>query len=86
MDVRNAQGQQQAQRLGNGGSARRRPRLPLDVLDPLPVTAMRPAWRSAAQAATVGIFIILLFAALSLARPIVLPPRMRATPSIMGSS
>ena len=73
MDVRNAQGRQQAQRLGNGGSARRRPRLPLDVLDPLPVTAMRPAWRSAAQAATVGIFIILLFAALSLARPIVLP-------------
>jgi len=70
MDVRNAQGRQQTDKLGNGGGPRR---LPLDAVDPLPVTAVRPAWRSAAQAATVGIFVIMLFVALSLARPIVLP-------------
>lgn len=71
MDVRKPKAGEQTNKLGNGRSPRLR--LPLDVVDPLPLTATRPAWRSAAQAATVGIFVILLFAALSLARPIVLP-------------
>ncbi len=55
------------------GRPARRKRLPLAIRDPQPLTATGPAWRSAAQAATIGIFIILFFAALSLARPIVLP-------------
>jgi predicted PurR-regulated permease PerM len=38
-----------------------------------PIPAPSAAWRRAAQAATVGIFIILFFVALSLARPILLP-------------
>jgi len=45
----------------------------LEVIDPQPVTALRAAWRSTAQMATIGIFVILFFVALSLARPIVLP-------------
>ncbi len=51
----------------------RRQRLPLSIDDPVPISALSPAWRRAAQAATVGIFIILFFVALSLARPILLP-------------
>jgi predicted PurR-regulated permease PerM len=70
MDVRNPLSGEQPVKPGNGRAARR---LPLAIVDPQPVTALRPAWRSAAQAATVGIFIILFFIALSLARPIVLP-------------
>ena len=51
----------------------RGPRSPLSIDDPGPISAISPAWRGAAQAATVGIFIILFFIALSLARPILLP-------------
>jgi predicted PurR-regulated permease PerM len=51
----------------------RRQRLPLSIDDPVPISATSPAWRRAAQAATIGIFIILFFVALSLARPILLP-------------
>ncbi|HZT27668.1 MAG TPA: AI-2E family transporter [Pseudolabrys sp.] len=50
-----------------------RRRLPLDIENPVPLTALPQAWRNAAQAATVGIFVVLFFAALSLAKPIVLP-------------
>lgn len=45
----------------------------LSLEDPQPLKAIPRASRSAAQAATIGIFIILFFAALSLAKPIVLP-------------
>ena len=72
MDVRNPLSGEQPVKPGNG-RAGRRTRHSLEIVDPQPVTALRPAWRSAAQAATVGIFIILFFVALSLARPIVLP-------------
>ena len=73
MDVRNSQAGEQVQKSPRIGAAARRQRPPLDVVDPQPVTALRAAWRSAAQAATIGIFVILFFVALSLARPIVLP-------------
>jgi predicted PurR-regulated permease PerM len=45
----------------------------LSVRDPQPVTEVARFWRTAAQAATIGMFVILLIAALSLARPILLP-------------
>ena len=45
----------------------------LSVSDPKPVTEVAQIWRTAAQSATIGIFIILFVAALSLARPILLP-------------
>jgi predicted PurR-regulated permease PerM len=38
-----------------------------------PIKALSPAWRQTAHAATIGIFLILLFVALSLARPVLLP-------------
>ncbi len=45
----------------------------LAVTDPQPVADVSRIWRTAAQAATIGIFVILFVAALDLARPIVLP-------------
>jgi predicted PurR-regulated permease PerM len=70
MDARS----QKAKTGKNGtSSVASRRRLPFTIRDPQPLTATRPAWHSAAQAATVGIFIILFFASLSLARPIMLP-------------
>ena len=73
MDVRNPTGGEQKPAKNGKGRAARRRRLPLAINDPQPLTAVGPAWRSAAQAATVGIFVIMFFAALSLARPIALP-------------
>jgi len=45
----------------------------LSVSDPKPVMEVAQIWRTAAQSATIGIFIILFVVALSLARPILLP-------------
>ena len=73
MDVRNPTGGEQKPAKNGKGRAARRRRLPLAINEPQPLTAVGPAWRSAAQAATVGIFVIMFFAALSLARPIALP-------------
>ena len=52
----------------NGGQSQQQ--FPLTLEDPQPPSIMPRALRSAAQAATVGIFIILFFVALSLAKPI----------------
>ena len=49
------------------------PRSPLSVADPQPPAAVRQIWRGAAQAATIGIFVILLIAALDLGRAVLLP-------------
>jgi predicted PurR-regulated permease PerM len=51
----------------------RRQRLPLTIEDPKPVAEVSRLWRTTAQAATIGIFVILLVAALELARPVLLP-------------
>ena len=51
----------------------REARLALSVSDPKPVTEVAQIWRTAAQSATIGMFIILFVVALSLARPILLP-------------
>lgn len=48
-------------------------REPLTISDPQPVAAVANVWRPAAQGATIGIFVILLIAALSEARPVLLP-------------
>jgi predicted PurR-regulated permease PerM len=50
------------------------PRLALPALtDPSPVAAVGSLWRTGAQAATIGIFVILLIAGLEFARPVFLP-------------
>jgi predicted PurR-regulated permease PerM len=49
------------------------PHFGLSFNDPQPVTAVARFWRTAAQASTIGMFTILLIAALSFARPILLP-------------
>jgi predicted PurR-regulated permease PerM len=50
-----------------------RQRPTLAITDPQPVPQLSVLWRTAAQAATIGIFIILLIAGLEFARPILLP-------------
>jgi predicted PurR-regulated permease PerM len=49
------------------------PRFALSVSEPQPVTEAARFWRTTAQAATIGMFVILLIIALSLARPVLLP-------------
>jgi predicted PurR-regulated permease PerM len=51
----------------------RRAGFSLAVSDPQPMTEVARFWRTAAQSATIGMFIILLVVALSLARPVLLP-------------
>jgi len=48
-------------------------RFGLSVSDPQPVTEVSRVWRTAAQSATIGMFVIILVVALSLARPLLLP-------------
>jgi predicted PurR-regulated permease PerM len=45
----------------------------LSVNDPKPMTEVARFWRTSAQSATIGMFVILLVVALSLARPVLLP-------------
>ena len=54
-------------------SAERRERSLLAISDPQPVAEVSRLWRTAAQSATIGMFVILLVVALSLARPVLLP-------------
>lgn len=49
------------------------PRFALSVSDPQPVSSVAPLWRTTAQVATIGMFVIFLIIALSLARSIMLP-------------
>jgi predicted PurR-regulated permease PerM len=49
------------------------PRFALAVSYPQPMTEVARFWRTAAQAATIGMFVILLIVALSLARSVLLP-------------
>ena len=48
-------------------------RFALTVSDPKPVTEVASLWRTAAQSATIGMFVILFIIALSLARSVLLP-------------
>ena len=62
-------------RKGKPGAntAERRGRSLLAISDPQPVAEVSRLWRTAAQSATIGMFVILLVVALSLARPVLLP-------------
>jgi predicted PurR-regulated permease PerM len=71
MDVRSPQAGEQPAKPNNGRKARRQ--FALEIEDAQPPSLMPRAWRSAAQAATVGIFTVLFFVALSLAKAIILP-------------
>ena len=51
----------------------REPGFSLAVNDPQPMPEVARFWRTASQSATIGMFIILLVVALSLARPVLLP-------------
>ena len=53
--------------------AETKPDFLLGITDPTPVPGVRALWRAAAQAATIGMFLILCIAALYFARPILLP-------------
>ncbi|MEA2954175.1 MAG: hypothetical protein QOJ96_3695 [Alphaproteobacteria bacterium] len=46
---------------------------PLAISDPQPVAKVETIWRTSAQAATIGIFLILLIVAIEYGRPILLP-------------
>jgi predicted PurR-regulated permease PerM len=71
MDTHNSQPEEHSERLSQDRRARRRGLSPPE--EALPIAGAPNNWRGAAQAATVGIFIILFIAALNLARPILLP-------------
>jgi predicted PurR-regulated permease PerM len=58
--------------LSQSYGEQRRPQV-LAINDPQSVAAASGLWRTAAQAATIGIFVILLTAALYFARPVLLP-------------
>jgi predicted PurR-regulated permease PerM len=45
----------------------------LGLTDPLPLTGVSNLWRATAQVATIGMFVIMLIAALYFARPVLLP-------------
>src|SRR5215470_4234976 len=74
-----------AMELGNSKAGQRRVEKPdfsrgargsrfaLSVSDPQPMTEVARFWRTAAQSATIGMFVILAVVALSLARPLLLP-------------
>ncbi len=65
-------GQPRTEKLDQTRSARTA-RFALAVSDPQPVKEVARVWRTAAQSATIGMFVIALVAALYLARPILLP-------------
>jgi predicted PurR-regulated permease PerM len=67
--VRTKAGQDRNANVGRAGQAR----FALSVSDPKPVTEVAQIWRTAAQSATIGMFVILIVVALSLARPVLLP-------------
>jgi predicted PurR-regulated permease PerM len=71
MDIRNLQAEEGSERLAQDRRERRR--WPLGLDDPQPLAVSPRNWRGVAQVATVGIFIIMFIAALSLARPVLLP-------------
>jgi len=53
--------------------ASRRERAVLEVNDPQPIAEVSRVWRTTSQVATIGIFVIMLIAALEFARPLLLP-------------
>ncbi len=58
-------------------------RYQLGLTDPTPLPQVSVLWRTAAQAATIGIFLILAIAALNFGRPLLLPPAAAAVIGLM---
>ena len=68
----NREGQRRVEKLDTSRGTRGA-RFAFAVNDPQPVTEVSRLWRTAAQSATIGMFVLLFIVALSLARPILLP-------------
>ena len=73
MEFRDLKADKRLKEIPDAAHAERRARSIFSVNDPQPITEVSRLWRTAAQSATIGMFIILFVVALSLARPILLP-------------
>lgn len=73
MEFRDLKADERRKENSSAIQAERRARSLLAITDPQPVNEVSRLWRTAAQAATIGMFLILLVVALSLGRPILLP-------------
>jgi predicted PurR-regulated permease PerM len=73
MEFRDLKADKRRKDISDAAHAERRARSIFSVNDPQPITEVSRLWRTAAQSATIGMFIILFVVALSLARPILLP-------------
>src|SRR5215831_20575806 len=73
MELGNSKAEQRRVEKPDVSRGARGSRFALSVSDPQPMTEVARFWRTAAQSATIGMFIILLVVALSLARPLLLP-------------
>ena len=60
MDVSSTKAERAARRKADDGRGSAEPAFCLAVSDPQPVTEVARLWRTAAQAATIGMFVILL--------------------------
>ena len=70
MEFRDLKADKRRKDISDAAHAERRARSIFSVNDPQPITEVSRLWRTAAQSATIGMFIILFVVALSLARPI----------------
>ena len=73
MEFRDLKADEQRKEKLSATHAERRARSLFAITDPQPMSEVSRFWRTAAQAATIGMFLILLVVALSLGRPILLP-------------
>jgi len=73
MESANPRAAQRRAERSDGDRRARAARYALAVSDPQPVAEVARFWRTAAQSATIGMFVIILVVALSLARPLLLP-------------
>ena len=73
MESVNPRAAQRRAERSDGDRRARAARFALAVSDPQPVAEVARFWRTAAQSATIGMFVIILVVALNLARPVLLP-------------
>jgi predicted PurR-regulated permease PerM len=73
MELGNTKAEQRRVEKPDASRVTRGSRFALSVSDPQPMTEVARFWRTAAQSATIGMFVILAVVALSLARPLLLP-------------
>jgi predicted PurR-regulated permease PerM len=73
MEFRDLKADERRKENSSAIQAERRARSLFAITDPQPINEVARFWRTVAQAATIGMFLILLVVALSLGRPILLP-------------